>query len=170
MTRTLNFIPRVLKCHWRGSGSDSGFSKLSLALVRLVDKKGAINVVISWEVVAIVPVSDYWGVVVAVIDGNIYIWELFGGRIFLGGCLHTSGERKGDRCWLFCLGLWFPGNKWTGGIIPWDQHFSGRKLTSVLDLLHQDTLRYSIVTICRNIKLENNNQGMDDGGRLNEGQ
>lgn len=35
-------------------------------------------------------------------------------------------------------------------------------------MLHQDTLRYSIATIYRNIKLENNNQGMDDGGRLNE--
>lgn len=47
----------------------------------------------------------------AVIDENIHIWELFGGRIFLGGGLHTGGERKGDRCWLFCLSLWFLGNK-----------------------------------------------------------
>lgn len=40
MKRTLNFIQTVSESHWRGLRSDLAFSKIALALVWLVDKKG----------------------------------------------------------------------------------------------------------------------------------
>lgn len=95
-----------------------------------------------------------------VIDKNIPIWELFAGRLFLGGYLHMGGKTKGDKVLAFLPGLMVPRkqtDRWYHSLrsaFSWEED-----QFKALDKLNRDTLRYLIVIIYRDVKPESNNQG-----------